>query len=109
MSQIVVIDQEHLAQRLSPYFIRLRQHYDEKHSDNGGQHLVGNCHVTSTTEFTRLSTVARVFEELVHVIVYRVTHKKYSCLIKHKIHNKTRLFKVKFFLDYQPGNLNLKY
>ena len=32
--------------------------------------------------------------------------KKYSCLIKHKTHNKTEIFKVAIFLNFQSANLN---
>ena len=32
--------------------------------------------------------------------------KKYSCLIKHKMHNKTEIFEIEIFLDYQLADLS---
>ena len=37
---------------------------------------------------------------------YRVTPEKYSCLIIRKMQNKTNIFKIEIFLDYQRANLN---
>ena len=44
-----------------------------------------------------------LFEHVEKIMVknYWVTQKKYSCLIKHKMHNKRRIFKIKIVLDYQ--------
>ena len=37
---------------------------------------------------------------------YRVTQKKYPCLIKCKMHNKGVIFKIEACLNYQYANVN---
>ena len=52
------------------------------------------------------SQVALVSDEIFLNDKYRVTQKKYSCLIKRKMHNKRGIFKIKIVLNYQWTNLN---
>ena len=48
-----------------------------------------------------ISTFGMFLEYFWTVMEYRVTQKKYSCLIKHKMHNKRGIFKIKIVLNYQ--------
>ena len=56
----------------------------------------------SETVITKIQRVQNSFISLARLLPkYRVTQKKYSCLIKRKMHNKRGIFKIKIVLNYQ--------